>query len=68
MKSPEHSADNVTIATDKGDTVQFEHATPLGLFKWDKKKSELTDEDRAIIEKQNRATKKATETAKSDQK
>jgi hypothetical protein len=39
-------------ATDNGDTVKFERQSPFGPTKWEKKKSELTDEERAVVERQ----------------
>jgi photosystem II stability/assembly factor-like uncharacterized protein len=38
--------------TDAGDTVKFERQTPFGVTKWEKKKSDLTDEERHIFESQ----------------
>jgi hypothetical protein len=35
---------------DKGDTVRFERPGALGPLTWEKKKSELTDEERRIFE------------------
>jgi hypothetical protein len=46
-------------ATDNGETVKFERQSPFGTTKWEKKKSELTDEERGVVERQ---------TAKSEQK
>jgi hypothetical protein len=36
-------------STDAGDTVKFERQTPFGTTKWEKKKSEMTDEERGIF-------------------
>jgi len=36
-------------AFDNGDTVRFERQTPFGTTKWEKKKSELTDEERTVL-------------------
>jgi hypothetical protein len=52
-----HTAASATRAIDKGDTVQFERASPFGTIKWEKKKSELTDEERKIVEEQKPDTK-----------
>jgi hypothetical protein len=38
---------------DNGETVKFEQQTPFGVKKWEKKKSELNDEERRIYEKQH---------------
>ena len=35
---------------DKGDTVRFERPSPFGPMGWEKKKSELTDEERRIFD------------------
>jgi hypothetical protein len=35
---------------DKGDTVRFERQSPFGPMGWEKKKSELTDEERRMYE------------------
>jgi hypothetical protein len=40
-------------ATVVGDVVRFERKTPFGTTKWEKKKSELTDDERKILEQQN---------------
>jgi len=39
-------------ATDNGDTVKFDRQTPFGTTHWEKKKSELNDEERSIYESQ----------------
>jgi hypothetical protein len=39
--------------TDAGDTVKFERQTPFGVTKWEKKKSEMNDEERAIFQSQH---------------
>ena len=39
-------------AIDKGDTVTFQRNTPFGATTWDKKKTDLTDEERHILEAQ----------------
>lgn len=44
-------------AFDNGDTVKFERQSPFGTSKWEKKKSELTDEERAVLERQAAAAK-----------
>jgi hypothetical protein len=38
--------------TDNGDTVTFERETPFGPIKTEKKKSELTEEERSTVERQ----------------
>ena len=39
-------------ATDKGDTVKFERTTPFGPVVWEKKKAELTVEEKSILDNQ----------------
>ncbi len=40
-------------AVEVGDVVRFERKTPFGTSKWEKKKSELTDDERKILAEQN---------------
>jgi hypothetical protein len=40
-------------AVEAGDVVRFERKTPFGISKWEKKKSELTDDERKILAQQN---------------
>lgn len=47
--SPSASAVKVI---DKGDTVRFERATPFGKMNWEKKKTDLTEEERKLFESQ----------------
>lgn len=54
-----------TKVIDKGDTVRFEQPGPFGTVAWEKKKSELTDPERQLIDAQQ---KKQTETAKPETK
>ena len=42
-----------TKAIDKGDTVRFEHVGPFGTMAYEKKKTELTDDERHVLEAQN---------------
>jgi hypothetical protein len=37
-------------ATEDGDTVRFERPGPFGVYRWQKKKSELDDDERAALE------------------
>jgi hypothetical protein len=37
------------IVTDLGDSVRFEKKTPFGAGTWVRKKTELTDEEKAIV-------------------
>ena len=38
-------------ATESGDTVHFERPGPFGVYKWDRKKAELSDTERGWLEK-----------------
>ncbi|HZL55575.1 MAG TPA: hypothetical protein VFC21_00745 [Bryobacteraceae bacterium] len=44
--------EQLTKTTDNGDTVKFQRQTPFGTTNWEKKKSEMTDEERHIFESQ----------------
>ncbi len=37
---------------DEGDKVRFEKTSPFGLLKWEKNKTELTNEERDLVSKQ----------------
>jgi 3-phosphoglycerate kinase len=39
-------------AFDEGDKVRFERPSPFGPMKWEKNKSELTEEERAVVSSQ----------------
>ena len=39
-------------AFDEGDKVRFEQPSPFGVIKWEKKKTEMTDEERDLVTKQ----------------
>jgi hypothetical protein len=41
-----------TKAIDKGDTVRFERPGPFGTMSWEKGKSELTDDERRVLDRQ----------------
>jgi hypothetical protein len=38
-------------AVEDGDTVHFERPGPFGLYRWDRKKSELSEEERGWLER-----------------
>ena len=65
VKSPVSDADNSVAANtkvfDKGDTVRFERPGPFGPVSWEKKKTDLTDDERKLVDAQ-------TATAKPDEK
>jgi hypothetical protein len=42
--------DSTTKAIDKGDTVRFERPSPFGVMTWEKKKSDLTDDERHTLD------------------
>jgi hypothetical protein len=46
-------ADETVKATLDGDTVRFERPSPFGTFRWQRKVTELTDEERAVWQAQN---------------
>jgi glucose/arabinose dehydrogenase len=45
--------EQLVTATDRGDTVKFAKQTPFGTSTWEKKKTEMTDEERAIFQSQH---------------
>lgn len=47
--STERAAPAPATVTDLGDSIQFERATPFGPQKWTRKKSELTEEEKATV-------------------
>jgi len=53
QQKPPQPAAAATKAIDQGNTVRFERPTPFGTVKWEKKKSELTDDERRILDRQN---------------
>jgi len=44
--------------TDLGDSIQFERQTPFGPQKWIKKKTDLTDDEKAYLKKEDRKSTK----------
>src|SRR5215831_14521042 len=36
--------------TERGDTVRFERPTPMGIVAWERKRSELREEEKAMLE------------------
>jgi len=50
---PATPVEQLVTSTDNGETVKFERRTPFGPAKWERKKSELTDEERRIYEQQH---------------
>ena len=45
--APASSATAFITATEDGDKVRFERPGPFGVYRWEKKKSELDDDERA---------------------
>jgi len=48
----DHSNDGVKATLD-GDTIRFERPSPFGAFRWQRKISELTEQERAIWQAEN---------------
>jgi hypothetical protein len=44
-----------TKAFDEGDKVRFEQPSPFGAIKWEKKKTELTEDERNLLSSQSSA-------------
>ena len=53
-RTPAPDVVNVKVV-DNGDTVHFERPGPFGLFKWDRKKGDLTVEERGWLERSHPA-------------
>lgn len=49
--------------TDLGDSYRFERATPFGAQHWERKKSELNDDEKAFVAKQGQPASAAPSTA-----
>lgn len=53
MPAPAASASLVGVkAFDEGDKVRFEQPSPFGVIKWEKKRTEMTDEERDLVTRQ----------------
>ncbi len=48
-----------TTVIDLGDSVRFERKTAFGVSQWVRKKTELTDDEKALVEKQSNQPKSA---------
>ena len=59
-----------TKVIDKGDSVRFEQPGPFGAIAWEKKKSELTDQERQMVDAQQNQSgnQSQPETAKPETK
>lgn len=62
---PAPTPNSATKVIDKGDTVRFEQPGPFGPIAWEKKKSDLTDQERQMVDAQNQSQ---TQTAKPETK
>jgi len=49
-----------TKVIDKGDSVRFEQPGPFGPIAWEKKKSDLTDQERQVVEAQQNQSQPQT--------
>jgi hypothetical protein len=61
VKDADSQAPHVAVATkvvDKGETVRFEQSGPFGPISWEKKKTELTDQERQVFDAQSQADAK----------
>jgi hypothetical protein len=61
--APPVDASEPVAVTDLGDSVRFEKKTAFGASKWVRKKSELTDEEKALLAKQQSKAPAQSETA-----
>jgi hypothetical protein len=57
---------STTKAVDKGDTVRFERPSAFGPMVWEKKKSDLTDDERHLLDAQPLDTQNAKTEQKND--
>ena len=51
-------APSLITATEDGDTIRFERPGPFGVYRWQKNKSELADDERAAWERSRAAKTK----------
>jgi hypothetical protein len=49
--TPAAASNDGIVATEDGDTIRFERPGPFGTYKWQKKKSELADDEKAAWER-----------------
>jgi hypothetical protein len=55
-----------TTVIDKGDTVRFERPSPFGKMVWEKRKSDLTDEERKMVDAQSQSQNQGQSKTQSD--
>jgi hypothetical protein len=53
--TPAAPAGSEITAREDGDTVRFERPGPFGIYKWQKKKSELADDEKAAWQRSQKA-------------
>lgn len=53
--APAAAAGSEITAREDGDTVRFERPGPFGVYKWQKKKSELADDEKAAWQRSQKA-------------
>jgi hypothetical protein len=56
--APAPAADAMITAAEDGDTIRFERPGPFGIYRWQKKKSELSADERAAWERSRAAKAK----------
>ena len=61
-ETEQHEEKAPISAVEDGDTVKFERAGPFGRYKWQRKKTELNDEEKAALERSRTVSR--TESAK----
>ena len=49
------AAASMITATEDGDTIRFERPGPFGVYKWQKKKSELADDERVAWQQRGKS-------------
>ena len=54
--------------TERGDTVRFERPTPMGIVTWERKRSELREEEKAMLEYARSKAEKARIAEKAPEK
>jgi hypothetical protein len=51
VSAPASSSGDRIVAKEDGDTIRFERPGPFGTYRWQKKKSELADDEKAAWER-----------------
>ncbi len=66
IPAPQPSADKgePVVVTDLGDSVRFQRKTPFGFGTWVRKKTELTDEEKALLAGSNQASQPSSSVSK----